>query len=169
MLIHAWFYRFQIKGHMSARGTVWSCPLLVKVRKELKEYRIDVFHVYHRGRTGCVRSFLFLRWGKTDVSPFGTSTIVWSIVPAPDDRWLLVRSGRWNENWQGKPKYPEKNLLQCHFVNHKSPHDLTWVRTRLSYGTATCEICKKLRQNSYQSVFVIWTMYVRFDFLFLNS
>jgi hypothetical protein len=23
-------------------------------------------------------------------------------------------------NWQGKPKYSEKNLSQCHFVHHKS-------------------------------------------------
>jgi hypothetical protein len=23
-----------------------------------------------------------------------------------------------------------ENLPQCHFVHHKIPHDLTWVRTR---------------------------------------
>jgi hypothetical protein len=27
---------------------------------------------------------------------------------------------RWNEIDGGKPKYLEKNLSQCHFVNHKS-------------------------------------------------
>jgi hypothetical protein len=32
---------------------------------------------------------------------------IWPIVPVPDDRWW-VRSSRWNENWQGKPKYSEK-------------------------------------------------------------
>jgi hypothetical protein len=27
---------------------------------------------------------------------------------------------RWNEIDEGKPKYSEKNLSQCHFVHHKS-------------------------------------------------
>jgi hypothetical protein len=38
---------------------------------------------------------------------WGTSTSDWPTVPAPDDRWW-VWSSRWNENWQGKPKYCEK-------------------------------------------------------------
>jgi hypothetical protein len=41
------------------------------------------------------------------LSPVGTSATNWPIVPAPDDRWW-VWSSRWNENWQGKPKYSEK-------------------------------------------------------------
>jgi hypothetical protein len=41
------------------------------------------------------------------LSPLGTSANIWPIVPAPDDRWW-VWSSRWNENWQGKPKYSEK-------------------------------------------------------------
>jgi hypothetical protein len=31
-----------------------------------------------------------------------------TIVPAPDGRWWWVWSSRWNENWQGKPKYSEE-------------------------------------------------------------
>jgi hypothetical protein len=41
------------------------------------------------------------------LSPLGTSANIWPIIPAPDDRWW-VWSIRWNENWQGKPKYLEK-------------------------------------------------------------
>jgi hypothetical protein len=41
------------------------------------------------------------------LSPLGTSAINWPIVPAPDNRWW-VWSSRWNENWQGKPKYSDK-------------------------------------------------------------
>ena len=26
----------------------------------------------------------------------------------------------WNDNDRGKPKYSEKTLSNCHFVNHKS-------------------------------------------------
>jgi hypothetical protein len=30
---------------------------------------------------------------------------------------------RWNETDRGNPKYSEKNLSQCHFVDHKSHMD----------------------------------------------
>jgi hypothetical protein len=40
------------------------------------------------------------------LSPLGTAATVWSIVPAPCDRWLW--RNRWNANWEGKPKYSEK-------------------------------------------------------------
>jgi hypothetical protein len=48
-------------------------------------------------------------------------------------RWLvfsffLVIEHRWNEIYRGKPKYPSKNLAQCHFVYHKSHVD--WPRDR---------------------------------------
>jgi hypothetical protein len=35
----------------------------------------------------------------------------WPIVPAPDDRWWWLWISWWNEDWQGKPKYSEKTLL----------------------------------------------------------
>jgi hypothetical protein len=54
-------------------------------------------------------------------------------------------SNRWNENWQGKPKYSEKTCPSATLPT-KSPHGLTRARTRaakweagdnrLSYGTA---------------------------------
>jgi hypothetical protein len=42
------------------------------------------------------------------LSPLGTSTTVWPIVPAPDNRWCWVCSSRLNENWWGKPKYSKR-------------------------------------------------------------
>jgi hypothetical protein len=27
---------------------------------------------------------------------------------------------QWSEKWQGELKFLEKNMTQCHFVNHKS-------------------------------------------------
>jgi hypothetical protein len=48
-------------------------------------------------------------WSGVGLSPLGTSATNWPIVPAPDDRWWWKRSSRWNENWQGKSKYSEKN------------------------------------------------------------
>jgi hypothetical protein len=54
------------------------------------------------------RSFLVLvSWGGVRLSPLGTSATNWPTVPAPDDRWWMWCS-RWNENWQGGPKYSEK-------------------------------------------------------------
>jgi hypothetical protein len=65
--------------------------------------------------------FLFFFLG-VRLSPLGRSATNWSIVPAPDDKW--VWSSRWNVNWQGKPKYSEKTCP--HFVHHKS--HTTWTR-----------------------------------------
>jgi hypothetical protein len=42
------------------------------------------------------------------LSPLGTSTTNWPIVPAPDGGWWWMWSSRWNKNWLGKPKYSEK-------------------------------------------------------------
>jgi hypothetical protein len=33
----------------------------------------------------------------------------WPVAPASDDDGWWVWSSRWNENWQGKPKYSEKS------------------------------------------------------------
>jgi hypothetical protein len=43
------------------------------------------------------------------VRQLGTSATIWPVVTAPGDRWSWVWSSRWNENWQGKPKYLEKH------------------------------------------------------------
>jgi hypothetical protein len=42
------------------------------------------------------------------LSPLGTSATNWPIVPAPDDRWWVSNSSRWNENCRGKLKYSQK-------------------------------------------------------------
>jgi hypothetical protein len=34
-----------------------------------------------------------------------------------------VTEHRWKETDRGKPKYPMKNLSQCHFIHHKSHMD----------------------------------------------
>jgi hypothetical protein len=52
--------------------------------------------------------FFLVFWGGVRLSLLGTSANIWPVVPAPDDRWWRVWSSRWNEDWQGKPKYSEK-------------------------------------------------------------
>jgi hypothetical protein len=57
-------------------------------------------------RRPCASFFLFCHGVR--LSPLGTASTVWPIVPALDDRWWWMWSNRWNTNWQGKPKYSEK-------------------------------------------------------------
>jgi hypothetical protein len=60
----------------------------------------------------------------------------WSIVLASGDskddcgKCLWLWGNWWNEYWQGKPKYSEKNCPSATFVYHKIPHDQTRVWTR---------------------------------------
>jgi hypothetical protein len=61
-------------------------------------------------------------------SPLGTAATFCPIVPATDDRWWLW-SNRWNENWQGKPKYSEKTA-PVPLCPPQIPHDLTRARTQ---------------------------------------
>jgi hypothetical protein len=63
-------------------------------------------------------------------SPFGTSATNWPIVPAPDDRWWWMWNSRWNENWQGKPKYSEKTCP----IGILSTTNPTWPDLRLNPG-----------------------------------
>jgi hypothetical protein len=41
------------------------------------------------------------------------------VVQPPDDTWVNMEQW-WNDSNKGKPKKSEKNLSQCHFVDHKS-------------------------------------------------
>jgi hypothetical protein len=61
--------------------------------------------------------------------PLDTSATNWLIVSVPDDRWWLMWSSRWNENWQEKPKYSEKTCPSA-ILSTTNPTWLTWVRTR---------------------------------------
>jgi hypothetical protein len=80
------------------------------------------------------------------LSLIATSATIWPTVSAPDDRWWWVWSIRWNENWQGKPKYSEKTCASATL----STTNPIWpdlgsnpgrrvkkpATNRLSYGTA---------------------------------
>jgi hypothetical protein len=84
-------------------------------------------------------------WDGVRLSPLGTPATNWPISWAPDDRWW-VWSSRWNDNWQGKPKYSQKTCPSA-ALSTTNPIwlDLGWNRdrrsgkpatNRLSYGTA---------------------------------
>jgi hypothetical protein len=71
------------------------------------------------------------------------------IVPAPDDRWWWLWSSRWNEDWQGKPKYSEITSPSA-TLSITNP---TWpdpgsnpATNHLSYGTTYA--CSIARSNS---------------------
>jgi hypothetical protein len=55
----------------------------------------------------CLFFFFLVSRGGVRLRPLGTSATNWPIVPATDDRWWWMCSSRWNENWQGRPKYSE--------------------------------------------------------------
>jgi hypothetical protein len=91
------------------------------------------------------------------LSSLGTSTTVWPIVPAPWWGW----SSRWNENWQGKPKYSERTFRSATL----SITNTTWpdlglnpgrrggnpATNRLSYGTADIWTNSKERSQSCEA------------------
>jgi hypothetical protein len=90
-------------------------------------------------------NFFLISWSGVRLIPLGMLATNWPIVPATDDiQW--VWSSRWNENWQGKPKYSEKTGSSA----TSSTTNRTWpglgsnpsrsggkpATNRLSYGTA---------------------------------
>jgi hypothetical protein len=103
---------------------------------------------------GCGKSnvtlFFLVSRGGVRLSPLGTSATNSPIVPAPDERWWWVCSSRWNENWQGKPKYSEKTCPSATlFTTNPTWHDLGSNPGRrygkpatkcLSYGTANVRL-----------------------------
>jgi hypothetical protein len=60
--------------------------------------------------TEVVSKYPFFSCGVVRLSPLGTLATIWPTVPALDNGWWWWRlwSSRWNENWQGKPKYSEE-------------------------------------------------------------
>jgi hypothetical protein len=89
--------------------------------------------------------FFKISWGGVRLSPLGTSATNWPTVPAPNGTWWSMYSSRWNDNWQGKPKYWEKNYPSATFstIDHTLP-DLGSnlgrrggkpATNRLSYGS----------------------------------
>jgi hypothetical protein len=98
------------------------------------------------GFCSCIQnySFFLVSWGGVRLSPLGTSATSWPIVPAPDDRWWWMWSNRWNENWQGEPKYSEKTCPSATLSTTNptwpgldpGPRDGKSATNRLSYGMA---------------------------------
>jgi hypothetical protein len=102
---------------------------------------------YNSEKCSVAALFLFsVSWVGVRPSPLVTSATNRPIVPAPDDRWWWMWSSRWNENWQGKPKYSEKTCPKATL----STTNPTWfdlgsnpgrcggkpATNSLSYGTA---------------------------------
>jgi hypothetical protein len=109
-------------------------------------------------------SFCLVSWGGVRLSPLGTSANIWPTVPAADDRWW-VWSSRWNENWQGKPKYSEKTCpsATCSTTNPTWP-DLgsnpgrrggKLATSRLRYGTALYICFTLTRWNVNRFIFIL--------------
>jgi hypothetical protein len=91
------------------------------------------------------------------MSSLGTSATNWSIVPDPDDRCWMWNS-RWNENWQGKPKYSEE-ICPSATLSTTNP---AWLdlgsnpdgrggkpaTNRLSYGAAFLKLSNVMRNDA---------------------
>jgi hypothetical protein len=100
----------------------------------------------HNTQNYWISGLFLVSWGGVGLSPLGTSATNWPTVPAPNDRWWWMWSSRWNENWQGIPKYSEKTCPSATLSTAKP----TWpdlgsnpgrrcgkpATNRLNYGTA---------------------------------
>jgi hypothetical protein len=79
-------------------------------------------------------NFFFMSWRVVRLGPLGTRATSGPIVPVPDGRW--VWSSRWNENWQGKPKYSEKTWTSATLPTTNPTWPGLPATNRLSCGTA---------------------------------
>jgi hypothetical protein len=126
-------------------------------------------------RVSAIFIALFLiSWSGVRLSPLGTSTTNWPIVPTPDDRWWWMWSNRWNENWQWKPKYSEETCPSATlFTTNRTWPDLgsnpgrrggKLATNRLSYGTAFIApqfrtSAPALMQRPGKDLCTLWTPY----------
>jgi hypothetical protein len=112
--------------------------------------RLDQIDIRH-----LLRVFFLVSWGGMRLSLLGTFATIWPIVPAPDDRWWWMWRSRWDENWQGKPKYSEKTCpsVTLSTINPTCPDLGSKPATnRLSYGTAFC--CKYVCMCIYIYIYI---------------
>jgi hypothetical protein len=81
------------------------------------------------------------------LSPLGTSATNWHMYKF---RMMIKWSSRWNENWQGKPKYSEKPAPVPLYLP-QIPHDLIWVRNRAAVGSRrlTARAMARLQKASF--------------------
>jgi hypothetical protein len=120
--------RFQCGHYERMTGKGWIGKDLKGTDSELNEVASRNLPGRTDGKPRVTSLIVFLvSWGGVRLSPLRTSATKWPIVPAPDDRWWLW-SNRWNENWQGKPKYSEKTCPMP-LCPPQIPHDVTWART----------------------------------------
>jgi hypothetical protein len=67
----------------------------------------ELYCLYYNIASNNLYTFYYYSlWGETESTWYCGH--YWPIVPAPDDRWWWLWSNRWNEDWQGKPKYSKK-------------------------------------------------------------
>jgi hypothetical protein len=89
------------------------------------------FYTYIKARLSKLMSsrqqffILLRRWGQTE-STWYAQAITGPFVPALDNWWVWC--SWWNKNWQGKPKYSDKNWPSATLFT-QIPYDLTWYRT----------------------------------------
>jgi hypothetical protein len=118
--------------------------------------------------------FFFLKFLEVGVglSPLSTSATTWTIVPAPDDRWCWMWSSRWNENWQGKPKYSENPAPRVTlFTTNPTWPDLgsdpghrcgNSATNRLSYGTENRNTQSTVGDECSNKISLAWIQYKNF-------
>jgi hypothetical protein len=75
-------------------------------------------------------SFSFLGWGETESTWYVGHYFVYGTTPDDTCRWWWMWSSRWNENWQGKPKYSEKTYPSATL----STTNLTWPDLGSNHG-----------------------------------
>jgi hypothetical protein len=84
---------------------------------------------------------MFFKWSGT--KPTRYCGQFWPIVQAPDDRWGWLWSNRWNEDWQGKPKYSEKTCPSATL----STTNPTWPDSGSDPGSNPGRSCGKPATN----------------------
>jgi hypothetical protein len=93
------------------------------------------------------------------LSPLGTSATIWPILSASDDRWC-VWSSRWNENWQGIPKYSEET---CPSVTLSTTNP-TWYglvpNSGLRCGKPATNRLRELFLNNYMAALIYFWAHI---------
>jgi hypothetical protein len=109
-------------GHTNAEQYKWITIKVNQLRVILVNF--DILTLESHAKRPCyfsVPTFFIVILSGVRLSSLGTAATI-GLLYQPQ----MIDDGDcgatwWNENWQRKPKYSEKNLPQCHFVHHKFP------------------------------------------------